>query len=252
MEKLIHRLSRGKTVQLKHADIPNLDLDISKLKGHTQAKLAKAFHSGKGLRLNLDDEEIHGTGIFGRKFDKALKKAGIRKAVYKTADALKPAFNELADKGIEALASNPSTALLAPVAMIGKSYINNPNEFQGNGVRSRMNKGLKKLGIKKLVHRVGRDLKPVAQDFILQQASRIDNEHLKPFTDVLARSATDAMDNPSDYGLGFAGKGFVGKGFARTTGGAVSHNYLQMSDPLRPDLFRPLPPQRPMGATSNK
>jgi hypothetical protein len=250
MDKILHKLSKGKMTQLKAEHIPQLDFDISRLSSKTQNKLAKAYHRGKGLRLKLEPNEIEGTGLLGRKFDKLLKKGGIKKLTYKVGDAMKPALNELMDKGITAMASNPTTMGLVPFASIAKDYVNDPNKYQGvkgKGVRTRLNRVLKKAGVKKLVHRVGRDLKPVAKDFIQQQASRVDNEHLKPFTDVLAQSATNAMDRPGDYGLGF-----IGKGFARTTGGAISHNYLQMSDPLRPDLFKPVLPQRPMGAVTNK
>lgn len=246
MEKLIDKLSKGKTVQLKHEHISKLPFDISKLSSQTQAKLSKAFHSGKGLRMKLDEDEIQGSGIFGRKADRAFKKAGIKKLLYKTGDALKPAFNEMADKAITALASNPTTMALAPVAMVGKDYINDPNKYQGKGVRSRMNRVLKKAGVKKLAYRIGDDLKDPMKEFIGHQASRVSNESLKPFSDALANSAVNAIDRPQDYGLGFAS---MGRGIS---GGAVSHNYLQMSDPTRPDLFKPLPPQRPMGSISNK
>ena len=74
------RMRNGHPVRLSHEQICGCGLDLSKLKHETQKKLAKAHRAAKGAQIQLDLDEIAGQGIFGKKFDKLLKKAGIKKA----------------------------------------------------------------------------------------------------------------------------------------------------------------------------
>jgi hypothetical protein len=250
----LKKLQQGKVVQIANHEIAGMGIDIAKLDVPTQKKLAKAYHSGKGLRLQLSPQEIHGTGLFGRKFDKLLKKGGVKKLVYKVGDAVKPAVNELLDQGITALASNPSTMALAPIAMVGKDYINDPNKYQGvkgKGVfGKKADRLMKKAGIKKAMYKIGDKIKPVVQEEIKRVANKManGNERMQVYADLAADIANDYIDNPKEYGQGFArGKGFTaGRGVA-----SKSMTNLTMSNPLRPDLMMPALPQRPMAPRSN-
>jgi hypothetical protein len=260
----LKKLQQGKVVQLANHEIAGIGIDIERLDVPTQKKLAKAFHSGKGIRLQLNEREIHGTGLFGRKFDKLLKKGGVKKLVYKVGDAVKPAVNELLDQGITALASNPSTMALAPIAMIGKDYINDPNKYQGvkgKGIfGKRADRLMKKAGVKKALYKIGDRIKPVVQDEIRRVAHRMadGNEHMMAYADLASDIANSYIDNPKEYGMGFAGKGFAkGRGFAKGSGfsgvgvSSKSMTNLTMSNPLRPDLVNPGLPQRPMAPRAN-
>ena len=97
-EKVISRLRNGHAVRLMKGE----GLDMF-LKPQKRMAMMKKFAMGKGVQLSLDPEEImesrgiEGSGIFGKKADKALKKVGIKKAVYKVGAALKP----LADTAIK-------------------------------------------------------------------------------------------------------------------------------------------------------
>ena len=255
----LKKLQQGKVVQLANHEIAGIGIDIEKLDVPTQKKLARAFHSGKGIRLQLNEKEIHGTGLFGRKFDKLLKKGGVKKLVYKVGDAVKPAVNELLDQGITALASNPSTMALAPIAMVGKDYINDPNKYQGvkgKGVfGKRADRLMKKAGVKKALYKIGDRIKPVVQDEIRRAAHRMadGNERMMGYADLASDIANSYIDNPQEYGMGFAGKGFArGKGFTRGVGVASKPmTNLTMSNPLRPYLLNPGLPQRPMAPRAN-
>lgn len=87
----INALSKGKTVQLKHAQIGRgKDYSIHPENGK---KLSKSYNAGKGARFKLSGPEITeltGSGVFGKKFDRGLKKIGIKKAVFAAAQASKP------------------------------------------------------------------------------------------------------------------------------------------------------------------
>ena len=110
------------------------------------SQIEKAFLKNKGIQVALSTQEIdankmiEGSGIFGKKFDKGLKKAGIKKFVYKAASAVKPLAMELIDKGAEA--ASMFAPELAPAIMMAQStakqYLDKPSSLQGK-------KGLKEL-----------------------------------------------------------------------------------------------------------
>ena len=102
-------------------------------------QIEKAFLKNKGIQVALAPEEIaankmvEGSGIFGKKFDKALKKGGVKKFVYKAASAVKPLAMELIDKGAEA--ASMFAPELAPAIMAAQStakqYLDKPSSLQG-------------------------------------------------------------------------------------------------------------------------
>jgi len=60
--------------------------------------------SSKELEMNMDSvEELKGEGIFGKKFDRALKKAGVKKAIYKAGDKLKPIAKEITKTAVSSV-----------------------------------------------------------------------------------------------------------------------------------------------------
>ena len=109
-------------------------------------QIEKAFLKNKGIQVALSPTEIdanrsvEGSGIFGKKFDKALKKGGVKKFVYKAASALKPLAMEMIDKGAEA--ASMFAPELAPAIMAAQStakqYLDKPSSLQGK-------KGVKEL-----------------------------------------------------------------------------------------------------------
>ena len=109
-------------------------------------QIEKAFLKNKGIQVALSPTEIaanrsvEGSGIFGKKVDKALKKAGVKKFVYKVGTAVKPLAMELIDKGAEA-ASMFAPELAPAITMAqstAKQYLDKPSSLQGK-------KGVKEL-----------------------------------------------------------------------------------------------------------
>ena len=124
--------------------------------------LERTFMRGKGMCVQLSPDEImsnkmEGEGIFGKKFDKFIKKIGIKKEVYALGDKLKGPVK----KAIRAIASKAPAALgaagaalatavgqpeLAPIAMMAgkklgekarnyskkhiEGYIDDPTAYQ--------------------------------------------------------------------------------------------------------------------------
>jgi hypothetical protein len=111
-------------------------------------QIEKAFLKNKGIQVALSPPEIDanrvvegGAGIFGKRFDNALKKVGVKKAVYSAASAVKPLAMDLIDQG--AVAATMYAPQLAPViglaSSAAKQYIDNPSSLQSK-------KGLRALG----------------------------------------------------------------------------------------------------------
>lgn len=98
--------------------------------------ISRAFLKNKGLNLSLTAPEIEmntveGEGIFGKKVDKALKKAGVKKIVYKTGAALKPLAMEAIDAAaVAATAYGVPPSVVALAQKETKGYLDNPDKYQ--------------------------------------------------------------------------------------------------------------------------
>ena len=118
---------------------------------HRISGISKAFAKNKGHQLALCPEEIemNGEGIFGKAFDKALKKLGIKKAVYKAGDKVKPVVKQVIDKGAKALEiAYPKLApAISPLAGLTKDYLDRPGYYQKKKGRNALN-DLKRIGVK--------------------------------------------------------------------------------------------------------
>ena len=113
-------------------------------------KIHRAFSKGKAHTLMLSQEEVNanGEGIFGDKFDKALKKHGIKKLAYKLGDSVKPGVvravryglpaavgsaavaETLASFGLGGMGGAALTAASMPIANELANYIDNPRAYK--------------------------------------------------------------------------------------------------------------------------
>jgi len=174
--KQLSKLRNGHSVRIKKGK--GFNLVVHPENYHL---VSRAFAKNKGVEISLSPEEIDmnrslspeqhaelrksqpemaGQGIFGKKFDKLLKKAGIKDIAYKVGDALKP----LAKAGISAGLTAGATALggvqpelipFLPAGVAGLSglahdYLDNPSKYQrgfsgikGSPVRSLAEKAIK-------------------------------------------------------------------------------------------------------------
>lgn len=112
----------------------------------------KAFTKNKGVQLALSPAEVEanrtveGEGIFGKKVDKALKKAGVKKVVYKMGAVVKPLVDDAIDMG--AMAAKTYAPQLAPAIeaaqATAKQYLDKPQSLQGKkGVKELKSRALK-------------------------------------------------------------------------------------------------------------
>jgi hypothetical protein len=170
--KQLSKLRNGHSVRIKKGT--GFNLIVHPENYHL---VSRAFSKNKGIQVKLSPEEIEankgvspeqhselreaqpemaGEGIFGKKVDKALHKAGIRKIAYKVGDALKP----IAKQGISSAIQSGSQALseyapeLAPsiyesagnLDKVASDYLDHPSK--GKGFKRGIKTGLRTGGIR--------------------------------------------------------------------------------------------------------
>ncbi len=162
--KQLSRLRNGHRVRIKKGTGFNL-----LVKPDTYNIATRAFIKDKALEIQLSPEEIQynkeqapemeGQGIFGKKFDKMLKKAGIKKLAYKAGDAVKPMIKEGIEAGLAAL--GPEAAIAgAPLKEMLFGIMDNPSEYGlGDG----------KADKKKLFGKAGRAYGNMANQYATEQ-----------------------------------------------------------------------------------
>jgi hypothetical protein len=106
---------------------------------HQFDAVGKAFLKNKGMNVTLSAPEVDantvaeigGEGIFGKRADKAMKKAGVKKLIYKTGAALKPLAMEAIDAaGAAAAAYGVPPSVIALATKETKGYIDRPEDYQ--------------------------------------------------------------------------------------------------------------------------
>lgn len=124
----LSKIRNGRKIRIKPEIVGsgyNLIVDPS-----TYDKITRAVRRNKGVDLQLSPEEIQmnkepteevaqelqGQGIFGKKFDRALKKVGIKKKVYKAGDVIKPLAKAATKKAISTAVATAVTPVAGPTA----------------------------------------------------------------------------------------------------------------------------------------
>jgi len=146
----LSRLRNGHKVRIRKGTGFNLVVNPN-----TYNTVSRSFKKDKGIEVALSPEEIEmnreqapqmeGQGIFGKKFDKLLKKAGIKKIAYKAGDALKPMIKEGIDAGLMAL--GPEAAIAgAPLKEMLYGAMDKPSDYGLGGSKADKQKALRSLG----------------------------------------------------------------------------------------------------------
>ena len=200
----------------------------------TYNALTKTFRKGKGAELALSPPEImankevapemEGQGIFGPAVDRWLEKKGLKKAVYKIGDQLKPAaktalIGALTAGGASLAAANPALVPYIPggvaaLSSLGLDYLENPDSYYSSnagGTRARKARSM-----------VGR----VAQDRALEELNaRLGTDMGALDRNAIAQAVADKAEAQITYdrfGLPMTGSGlYAGSGLYLSGRGMV-------------------------------
>ena len=192
--KQLSKLRRGLPVRVKQGE--GFGLLVHPNNYHLASR---AFGKNKGISIQLSPEEIQhnknavtppeeqegpideteeqptieGQGIFGHKFDRYLKRKGVKKMAYQIGDILKPGAKAAITAGLTAGATSlgafqPQLIPYLPAGVAGASalaydYLDNPTKYQGSQPKS----GLTSRAVKDYAGQVAKS-----------QAEKLINDHL--------------------------------------------------------------------------
>lgn len=147
--KQISRIRNGHKVRVKAPEMEGEGVSLI-VKPETYDIVTRTFSRKKGLDISLDPEEImvnkqnteqiEGQGIFGKKFDRAVKKTigkPATKALYGAAKSfLLPLAKQAIQEGGVALQDYAPelTPLIGPGSKLASDYLTNPSKYQGKGL----------------------------------------------------------------------------------------------------------------------
>jgi hypothetical protein len=211
---------------------------------HQFDAVGKAFLKNKGMNVTLSAPEVEantvaeigGEGIFGKRADKAMKKAGVKKLIYKTGAALKPLAMEAIDAaGAAAAAYGVPPSVIALATKETKGYIDRPEDYQTkkgqNALLKRTGKVAMEVGSPYLAEagidvqqvkdaaKLAREMKKASKSggpAISSASLKADTEDaflstLQAYMDKRAASAAPRPTNPMDMGDqdGIIGNGLI-------------------------------------------
>jgi hypothetical protein len=133
----LSKMRSGKPFRIYKGNGVRLVVDSDRLKDIGNKFLKDSGHTMKMTADEIKKNIISGNGIFGKSFDNALKKVGIKDAVYHAADAFKPLAHSAIDAGAAALSiSQPELIpLAAGGASLLHSYLDKPSDFQPSQIK---------------------------------------------------------------------------------------------------------------------
>jgi len=210
--RTLAKLRKGMAARIKGGDIPLL------VHAENFNHITRTFSKGKGLNLKMSAEELahnHGLGliggkggIFGKKADKAFKKAGIKKAVYKVGAALKPLAQEAIHVGTQmgAQALSAYAPEFAPFINQGataldktaQAYIEDPDKSRKN-IKGKYN-AIRKDPSAALAAASEYAAKSGLGDLALGQLSQATGEDLGSYADLQQKYNTVKKD-PRQYAI---------------------------------------------------
>ena len=157
--KQMSRIRNGHKVRVKVPEMKGEGICLI-VKPETYDIVTRTFSRNKGTDISLDPEEImankensdqiEGQGIFGKKFDRAVKKTigkPATKALYGVAkSALLPLAKQAIQEGGVALSEYAPelTPLIGPGSKLANDYLTNPSKYQGKGLGTGLGTGNKK------------------------------------------------------------------------------------------------------------
>jgi hypothetical protein len=158
--KQISKLRNGRRVRIR----PPMEGEgvCMVVRPENYSMITRTFSKSKGMDIALSPDEIvanqetaptmEGEGIFGKKFDKLLKKAGIKKIAYKVGDVVKPLVKQGIDTALTTggMYFGLPPGSTAPLSALASDYLDNPDDYQGK------RKG-KKESVGKMASRIARD-----------------------------------------------------------------------------------------------
>lgn len=209
--------------------------------------LSKTFSRNKGAEISLSPEElvankqIEGNGIFGKKFDRSVKKLIGKKATKEIYDIAR-SYLPMAQAGLTAGLTSGATALgvsqpqlvpflpgaVAGLSALGSDYLANPSKYQSKKKASSLaQEYAKDMALQQLNQRLGTNMGNLSRASIEQAVmDKASAEMQKRALEQRERETGYDLDNDGIFGSGLYLSSGNGLYASRRNGGAVGINRL--------------------------
>ena len=261
--KQMSKLRNGHKVRVKPPEIEGEGICLI-VHPENFSILSRTFKKNKGAEIALTPEELvankeaspqmEGQGIFGKKFDRGLRKL-IGKKAQKDLYGIAEQFLPLAQAGLTAGLTTGATALgavqpelipflpagVAGLSALGSDYLANPSKYQGGKTSSLAKEYAKDLALQHLNQQLGTNMGDLSRASMSKAVADKASAELAKYA-IQARQQTPLDPTSTAYSNatldGIFGSGlYAGAGLyasnMRRSGGAVG---------LNAGMVRPLPP----------
>jgi hypothetical protein len=259
--KQLSKLRNGHPVRIKRGTGFNLLVHPE-----TYNVVNRAFAKDKGIQIKLSQEELQanadvspeqfaqlkeanpeiaGEGIFGKRFDKALEKRGLKKTAYNIGRELKPGvkagiISTLAAGGTALGALQPELIpfilpAVGGLSSLASSYLDNPDQFQGySGLKGKSMKNMAQQVVSAQINdRVNQQM---GTNYDYMSRAGLENAKASAIAQALSNESINSRrgmtpeEHTSIYGYGIMGRG---KSLIGNNGGFVHHSQPALvSQPL--------------------
>jgi hypothetical protein len=232
------KIKKGLPIQIAHksmgADKGNV---VISLKPEKAKKMMSAFKRGKGLRIQMDEDEMRGSGFF----DSVVKKVkSVAKKTEKVAvDAgntiakpVKSVLKEIPEPIREVLKSEAQGLIDTTGATLGMMIAKTTGDAELGGM---VQKGISDTGDELLSGKklsLGSKVLPIAKKAVNVVVDKIDDPQYKMVAKEIVKKAGAGLYGKAGQGLrgsGLTGKGLTGKGLS---GGAIENKMMKREKPV--------------------
>ena len=228
------KIKKGLPIQIAHksmgADKGNV---VISLKPEKAKKMMSAFKRGKGLRIQMDEDEVRGSGFLDsvKKVAKSVEKTAVdvgnkvAKPVKKVISEIPaPIRNVLKDEALGLVNGVGGTLGAMIGSATGDAELGGMVQSSINGVATELLEG-KKLSL-------GSKILPIAKKAVNVAVDMIDDPQLKMITRQVVKKAGAGLYGKAGQGLrgsGLTGKGLSGSGLS---GGAIENKMMKREKPV--------------------
>tara|TARA_R110000764_G_scaffold228257_1_gene318731 strand:+ start:519 stop:1769 length:1251 start_codon:yes stop_codon:yes gene_type:complete len=242
------KIKKGLPIQIAHksmgADKGNV---VISLKPEKAKKMMSAFKRGKGLRIQMDEDEVRGSGFFDKvvKSVKSVAKKTEKVAVdagNAVAKPVKSVLKEIPEPIREVLKSEAQGLIDTTGATLGTMIAKTTGDAELGGM---VQKGISDTGDELLSGEklsLGSKILPIAKKSVNVAVDMIDDPQYKAVAKAIVKKAGAGLYGKAGSGLrgsGLSGKGLKGSGLS---GGAIENKMMKREKPV----YTTMPVKRPL------
>ena len=236
------KISKGLPIQISHGSMGNGDIVVS-LRPDKAKKMVSAFKRGKGLRIQMDEDEVRASGLFdnvkklGKKVEKGVVKVGnkVGKPVKQVVSKIPKPVRDVLQQEAQGLIDTTGSTL---GMMIGQAT---GDEELGTMVQQGISDtGNELLSGERLS--LGSKILPIAKRSVNVVVDQIEDPRYKAVAKQIVKKSGAGLYGKAGQGLsgqGLRGQGLSGQGLSGSglSGQGLSGSGMERSAVIRPAVM---------------